>query len=282
MISKTFGTWTVLELSDSDKPGKRYLCLCSCGNKEVKKAAELKRGRGTSCSSCNPNTRYDSLKEIGKKYGKWTIIEKVSVPQTSKAVHLYFKCQCDCGTITNVRFDGIRKGRSSQCRECSEQEKYIDTDSMIGTKIGKWLILKSIESDGTNRKLLCQCECGKTSTHPASTLKLGKSLQCHLCNVTKHGYENTRTYTSWRSMIRRCTSSKSDNYSRYGGRGITVCERWLKFENFLADMGERPEGLELDRTNNDGNYEPENCRWVTKSVNALNRRKRPVLWNKKI
>ena len=69
MISKTFGTWTVLELSDSDKPGKRYLCLCSCGNKEVKKAAELKRGRGTSCSSCNPNTRYDSLKEIGKKYG---------------------------------------------------------------------------------------------------------------------------------------------------------------------------------------------------------------------
>lgn len=281
MISKIFKTWTVLELADSEKPGKRYLCLCSCGNKEIKVGAELKRGRGTTCSSCNPSIRYDTSKEIGKKYGKWTIVEKVAAPKNSKISPLYFKCQCDCGTISNIRFDGIRKGRSSQCRECSEKERYIDVESMIGKKIGKWFIHSIVENNGASRKLLCKCECGKELIKPASILKLGKSLQCLLCNVVKHGYEGSRTYTSWRSMLRRCTNPKSDNYHRYGGRGITICERWHKFDNFLEDMGERPEGLELDRTNNEGNYEPSNCKWVTKSANALNRRKRPILWNKK-
>lgn len=73
-------------------------------------------------------------------------------------------------------------------------------------------------------------------------------------------------------MVQRCTNPKSPRYYDWGGRGIAVCERWLKFENFLADMGECPHDLEIDRIDNNGNYEPSNCRWVTHAVNCRNKR----------
>lgn len=87
---------------------------------------------------------------------------------------------------------------------------------------------------------------------------------------TKHGAYGTRTYQTWRGMIERCTSKKHKNYDRYGGRGITFCERWREYQNFVDDMGERPDGRNLDRINNDGPYCKENCRWVTQSEQVSN------------
>jgi|SRR6185436_17447482 len=80
------------------------------------------------------------------------------------------------------------------------------------------------------------------------------------------------TYLSWRAMILRCTNPKTNSFDRYGGRGITVCSRWRTYQNFVEDMGLRPHGTELDRINNDGNYELSNCRWITRKENAQNRR----------
>ena len=132
----------------------------------------------------------------------------------------------------------------------------------------------------------CLCQCGKTTTVYGVSLTRGKSQSCDCLRLervkaaaTKHGhaqrsFHQTGTYTSWCSMLARCQNPNRERYPNWGGRGITVCERWQGehgFENFLADMGPRPAGTTLDRfPNNDGNYEPGNCRWATPKEQQAN------------
>jgi hypothetical protein len=103
----------------------------------------------------------------------------------------------------------------------------------------------------------------------------GATIRFDWCVTRTHGQAGgggTRTYHAWKGMVRRCTNPSSADWVRYGGRGITVCSRWLRFEDFLADMGQCPDGLTLDRINNNGNYEPGNCRWTTWEQQMRNRR----------
>jgi hypothetical protein len=114
--------------------------------------------------------------------------------------------------------------------------------------------------------------CGVSIDHlPRKVVCCSRYCAARVSRNKQHGLTDTIEHRTWARIRRRCNSPSYHNYPRYGGRGISVCARWDDFANFLADMGARPEGMTLDRIDNDGNYEPSNCRWATPTQQSRNR-----------
>jgi hypothetical protein len=152
--------------------------------------------------------------------------------------------------------------------------------NLSGLRFGRLLVLSR---QGKNWK--CLCDCGNEKNIYGNSLTKGATISCGcffkeqaVSRMTTHGKCYTSEYRIWRDMIGRCVNQKNKRFKDYGGRGISVCERWRKFENFSADMGQRPSSAHsIDRINNDGNYERSNCRWATTSQQAFNRRNNRVI-----
>lgn len=156
---------------------------------------------------------------------------------------------------------------------------------IAGRRFGRLVAIERVGTSPTRKPLWkCACDCGETAICTSRNLVTGNSNSCGCYKSdrltetkTIHGRNGTDpTYGTWYSMRQRCNNPRSHKYPSYGGRGISICKAWDEFNGFLADMGERPVGKTIDRINNDGNYEPGNCRWATSSEQRNNQRQKGI------
>lgn len=151
---------------------------------------------------------------------------------------------------------------------------------LTGRRFGRLIALKdSDERYQGSIKWLCRCDCGNLTKVTSSSLVSGHTKSCGCLGKerrkeanTIHGMSRTPTYKTWVKIKQRCLNPNNSRFKDYGGRGIKVCDHWMKFENFYKNMGDKPEGKSIDRINNDGDYEPKNCKWSTAKQQAENRR----------
>lgn len=167
---------------------------------------------------------------------------------------------------------------------------------LTGQIFGRLTVIKEVDRNKYGQSMWeCLCDCKNTTIVQGGSLHSGNTQSCGCLrkekikeSLIKHGMCKTSTYNAWVGILQRCNNPRNQDYHNYGGRGIAVCDRWLKFENFISDMGLKPTGLTIDRINNNLGYFKENCRYASSIEQNRNRRvqknnttgKTGVHWNK--
>lgn len=176
-----------------------------------------------------------------------------------------------------------------QAIQCLPVSTHGQTKDMTGLRFGRLMVTGPGGMRRNAAHWVCRCDCGVEKVVSGTHLRTGATKSCGCFRKertaetrTTHGFAKagracSHIYGVWGKMVRRCTATGSKDFKHYGGRGITVCERWLVFENFLADMGVPTEGMTLERKDVNGNYQPGNCCWATRAEQSNNTRRNVIV-----
>ena len=213
----------------------------------------------------------------GTRFGKLTVVKEVEKIGKNRR----FLCKCDCGNETTVPLRDLRSGHTKTCGCRNLDLRRISIDDYIGKRYGMLVIIGEGKQElGKRYKVKCQCDCGSIKDYSLLNL-LNPKMPTRSCGCARDIHEGIKArckeklYMTYSNMKQRCFNPNTPNYYNYGGRGITICDEWIDsyeaFRNWALNNG-YDEGLTLDRENNDGNYEPSNCRWVNMKVQSNNKR----------
>lgn len=276
-------------------------CLCDCGRIATVLGKDLASGNTKSCGCIKAKSRYGDtivtkpnnnkfVDAEGQRYGRLTVGKYLgSIGRGS-----VWLCYCDCGETKEVKASNLLSGKSQSCgclvkasnvengkkrrkhiaqyngapTDKSTANNFIDIE---GHRYGRLLAKRYMGQLNANSMWMCECDCGAYIDVRLSGLRSGRTKSCG-CILKTHGMTDTPTHNSYRRMMARCYDPKNKKYEIYGGKGITVCDRWKDgFDSFYEDMGDRPKRMTIDRKDGNGNYCPENCRWATYETQNRNK-----------
>lgn len=244
--------------------------LCNCGNTAVKALTYLRSGETKYCGKCTKPSHH--TKDLtGLRFGKLVAIKPTG--EKKFKVNLW-ECKCDCGKSHVASVNSLTTGAT---KSCGCLQHLGNPKDISGQRFGRLLAVRRLElSENKDYRWLCQCDCGNTAEATIGSLGCGHTKSCGCLlreSITTHGMTGTPTYVSYTKMLSRTRYEEySQNYS-----DVVVCDRWNiekggSFEAFFEDMGERPEGMTLNRIHGAKIYSKETCEWTTLSVQSYDQR----------